>query len=227
MGAYCPAPLVDDDMLHWIEEHILVPTVHAMKRARRPFRGVLYAGLMMTNQGPKVLEYNVRFGDPECQPLLMRLKTDLVDLLEATVDGRLDQIAPLEWDPRPAVCVVMASEGYPGDYTQGPSDPRPGRRRHAARREGLPRRHGARSTASVVTAGGRVLSVTALGDSIAKAKLQRLHGRQVHPLARRLVPQGHLRQGDVRRAVIDSPRPTVLRAGEGSGVRGAARTCYD
>ncbi len=86
MGAYCPAPLVDDEMLAWIEEHVLVPTVHAMKRARRPFRGVLYAGLMMTNQGPKVLEFNVRFGDPECQPLLMRLKTDLLDVLEA--DGR-------------------------------------------------------------------------------------------------------------------------------------------
>ena len=70
----------------------------------------------MTNQGPKVLEYNVRFGDPECQPLLMRLKSDLVDVLEATVDGRLDELAPLEWDPRPAVCVVMASEGYPGNY---------------------------------------------------------------------------------------------------------------
>ena len=119
MGAYCPAPLVDDEMLHWIEEHVLVPTVHAMKRARRPFRGVLYAGLMITKQGPKVLEYNVRFGDPECQPLLMRLKTDLVDLLEATVEGRLDQLGPLEWDPRPAVCVVMASQGYPGKYTAG------------------------------------------------------------------------------------------------------------
>ena len=87
MGAYCPAPLVDDEMLHRIEEQVLVPTVHAMKRARRPFRGVLYAGLMITNQGPKVLEFNVRFGDPECQPLLMRLQSDLVDVLEATVDG--------------------------------------------------------------------------------------------------------------------------------------------
>ncbi len=126
MGAYCPAPLVDDATLHWIEEHILVPTVHAMKRSRRPFRGVLYAGLMMTNQGPKVLEYNVRFGDPECQPLLMRLKTDLVEVLVATVEGRLEQVGPLEWDPRPAVCVVMASEGYPGSYTKGHADPRPG-----------------------------------------------------------------------------------------------------
>jgi phosphoribosylamine--glycine ligase len=170
MGAYCPAPLVDDAALHWIEEHVLVPTVHAMKRARRPFRGVLYAGVMMTKQGPKVLEYNVRFGDPECQPLLMRLKTDLLDLLEATVDGRLDQIGPLEWDPRPAVCVVMASQGYPGDYKKG----------HAIRglvdADSLPdvkvfHAGTALANGGVVTAGGRVLNVTALGDSIAKAKL--------------------------------------------------------
>ena len=170
MGAYCPAPLVDDAMLHWIEEHVLVPTVHAMKRARRPFRGVLYAGLMMTKQGPKVLEYNVRFGDPECQPLLMRLKTDLVDLLEATVEGRLDQLGPLEWDPRPAVCVVMASQGYPGDYTKG----------HPIRglddADVLPdvkvfHAGTALVDGRVVTAGGRVLGVTALGDNIAKAKL--------------------------------------------------------
>jgi phosphoribosylamine--glycine ligase len=103
MGAYCPAPLITPDMLHDIEERILVPTVHAMKRCRRPFKGVLYAGLMITKQGPKVLEYNVRFGDPECQPLLMRLKTDLLDVLEAAIDDRLDRIAPLDWDPRPAV----------------------------------------------------------------------------------------------------------------------------
>lgn len=170
MGAYCPAPLVDDETLHWVEEHILVPTVHAMKRARRPFRGVLYAGLMMTKQGPKVLEFNVRFGDPECQPLLMRLKTDLVDILEATVEGRLDQIGPLEWDPRPAVCVVMASEGYPGSYTKG----------HPIR--GLVDADSladvkvfhagtALKDGDVVTAGGRVLNVTALGDNISKAKL--------------------------------------------------------
>jgi phosphoribosylamine--glycine ligase len=116
MGAYCPTPLVTDELLRLIEERVLVPTVHQMKRSRRPFRGVLYAGLMITKQGVKVLEYNVRFGDPECQPILMRLKSDVVDLFEATVDGRLDEIAPLEWDPRPAVCVVMASEGYPGEY---------------------------------------------------------------------------------------------------------------
>src|SRR6185436_8552519 len=82
MGAYCPTPLIDADRLHWIEEHVLVPVVHAMKRARSPFRGLLYAGLMITPQGPKVLEFNVRFGDPECQPILMRLKSDLVDIIE-------------------------------------------------------------------------------------------------------------------------------------------------
>jgi phosphoribosylamine--glycine ligase len=175
MGAYCPAPLVDDDMLHWIEEHVLVPTVHAMKLAGRPFTGVLYAGLMMTNQGPRVLEYNVRFGDPECQPLLMRLKTDLLDILEAAVDGRLDKIEPLEWDPRPAVCVVMASEGYPSVYEKGQlirglDD--------AAELPNVKVFHaGTKQTdEGIVANGGRVLGVTALGETIAQAKLQAYSG---------------------------------------------------
>lgn len=171
MGAYCPAPLVNEKQLRWIEEYILVPTVHAMKRARRPFRGVLYAGLMMTHQGPKVLEYNVRLGDPECQPLLMRLRSDLVDLIEATVDGTLHQFAGLEWDPRPSVCVVMASEGYPGEYERG--QPIRGLE-EAARLPDVKVFHA--GTASLdgqaVTNGGRVLSVTALGDSIPAAKRQ-------------------------------------------------------
>lgn len=170
MGAYCPAPLVDDRMLHWIEEHILVPTVHAMNRQHREFRGVLYAGLMMTNQGPKVLEYNVRFGDPECQPLLMRLQTDLVDVLEATVDGRLDRLEPLRWDPRPAVCVVMAAEGYPGSYRKG--DPIRGLD-EADKLPDVKVFHAgtALRDGEVVTAGGRVLGVTALGENVAGAKL--------------------------------------------------------
>jgi phosphoribosylamine--glycine ligase len=171
MGAYSPAPLVTPDLLRTIEERIIVPTVHQMKRSRRPFRGVLYAGLMITKQGVKILEYNVRFGDPECQPLMMRLKSDLVDLLEATVDGRLDEVAALQWDPRPAVCVVMASEGYPGDYVNG----RPIRGLDQAAEipdvkvfhAGTALRDG-----QVVTNGGRVLGVTGLGASIAAAKLQ-------------------------------------------------------
>ena len=111
-------------MLGMIQERILVPTVHAMKRGRTPFRGVLYAGLMVTNQGPKVLEYNVRFGDPECQAILMRLQSDLLDIIEATIDGALDQLTDVRWDPRPAISVVMASEGYPERLRSGPSDSR-------------------------------------------------------------------------------------------------------
>ena len=140
-----------------IETTVLVPTVHAMKRSRRPFRGVLYAGVMVTNQGPRVLEFNCRFGDPETQPLLMRLRTDLLDLLEAVVDDRLDEFAEgrLEWDPRPAVCVVMASQGYPGSYAKGKVITRPGRGGEAAGREGLPRRHASWRTAwSSPTAAG-------------------------------------------------------------------------
>src|SRR5713226_3648794 len=121
MGAYCPAPLATPELLQEIDSTILVPMVHALKRSRRPFRGVLYAGIMVTNQGPRVREFNCRFGDPETQPLLMRLRTDLLDLLEATVEDRLADVTEeqLEWDPRPAVCVVMASQGYPGPYQKG------------------------------------------------------------------------------------------------------------
>ncbi|MCI0332997.1 MAG: phosphoribosylamine--glycine ligase [Planctomycetes bacterium] len=171
MGAYCPTPLVTDQLLQKVEEKILVPTVHQMKRSRRPFRGVLYAGLMITSQGVKVLEYNVRFGDPECQPLIMRLKGDLVELLDATADGRLDEIAPPEWDPRPAVCVVMASEGYPGKFERG--QPIRGLD-DAAKLPDVKVFHAgtALREGQVVTDGGRVLGVTALGTSISAAKLQ-------------------------------------------------------
>lgn len=171
MGAYSPAPLITDEMLGWIERHVLVPTVHAMKRNRRPFRGVLYAGLMITNQGPKVLEYNVRFGDPECQPLLMRLKSDIVPVLQAAVAGKLDEIAPLEWDERPAVCVVMAAAGYPGKYERGAAI------RGLEEAALVPNTkvfHAGTATSNgqTVTDGGRVLGVTALGDNVGAAKLQ-------------------------------------------------------
>jgi phosphoribosylamine--glycine ligase len=171
MGAYSPAPLVTPELMRIVEERVLVPTVHQMKRSRRPFRGVLYAGLMVNKQGVKVLEYNVRFGDPECQPLLMRLRSDLVDLLEATIDGRLEEIAPLEWDPRPAVCVVMASEGYPGDYRKGL--PIRGLEQ-AAEVPDVKVFHAGTAVkdGQIVTSGGRVLGVTGLGSSIAQAKLQ-------------------------------------------------------
>jgi phosphoribosylamine--glycine ligase len=172
MGAYCPTPTIDDETLRWVESNVLVPTVHAMKRQRTPFLGILYAGLMITPQGPKVLEYNVRFGDPECQPLLFRLKTDLVDIIEATCERRLSSIGPLEWDDRPSVCVVMASGGYPGKYETGKVirglD-------EAAKIPDVKVFHAGTKLdeqGNVVTTGGRVLGVTAMGDSVASAKLQ-------------------------------------------------------
>jgi len=171
MGAYCPTPIVDEALFEKIESDVLVPVVHAMKRARKPFKGVLYAGLMMTSAGPKVLEFNVRFGDPECQPLLMRLKTDLFDVLVAAADGKLSEMEPLEWDERPSICVVMASEGYPGSYEKGRvitglDD--------AAEVDDVKVFHAGTTTTDgkVVNAGGRVLGVTAIGATISAAKLK-------------------------------------------------------
>jgi len=171
MGAYSPTPLVSPELMEEIIDKILIPTVHTMKRQKRKFCGVLYAGLMLTNQGPRVLEYNVRFGDPEAQPVFMRLKTDLAKVLLAAAEGRLSDLPPLEWDERPAVCVVMASEGYPGDYEKGrfirglkEADALPDTKVfHAGTTQR--REH-------VLTNGGRVLGVTALGDSIPEAKLK-------------------------------------------------------
>jgi phosphoribosylamine--glycine ligase len=171
MGAYSPTPVVGGETMDLVIDKILVPTVHQMRRAGRPFKGVLYAGLMLTNQGPRVLEFNVRMGDPEAQPILMRLKSDLARVLIAAVDGKLDEIPPLEWDPRPGVCVVMASEGYPGSYERGRVI------RGLGEADALPdvkvfhagtAKHGGQ----VVTDGGRVLGVTALGENIAQAKLR-------------------------------------------------------
>ena len=177
MGAYSPAPVVTPELMAQVESEILVPVVHALKRSRRSFRGVLYAGLMLTNQGPKVLEFNVRLGDPECQAVLMRLKSDLLDALEAVVDERLDTI-DLEWDPRPAVTVVMASENYPGTIERGRvinnldaadrmADVKVFHAGTALRTD--PSASGGRD-GRVVTDGGRVLGVTALGTDLAEAQ---------------------------------------------------------
>ncbi|MBL8799886.1 MAG: phosphoribosylamine--glycine ligase [Planctomycetia bacterium] len=170
MGAYCPAPLGTPELLAKIDETILVSTVHALKRRRKPFRGVLYAGVMVTNQGPRVLEYNCRFGDPESQPLLMRLRTDLVDLLLATAEDRLDEFADkLVWDPRPAVCVVLCSGGYPGSYPKGKVI---SGLEEAAKLPDVKVFHaGTKLEKNVITTdGGRVLGVTALGDTLSQAK---------------------------------------------------------
>lgn len=168
MGAYSPAPVLTPALMDEVVERVLVPTVHAMNDEGRRFKGLLYAGLMLTGGGPKVLEYNVRFGDPETQPVLMRLKSDLYDHLLATAQGKLaDQT--LEWSDDAAVCVVLASGGYPGDYEKGKlvtgldaANARPGTVVFHAGAKLNPKKE-------VITDGGRVLGVTSLGKDIKAA----------------------------------------------------------
>jgi phosphoribosylamine--glycine ligase len=168
MGAYSPAPVVTEDLMNQITREILVPTVDGMNRSGAPYKGVLYAGLMLTAGGPRVLEFNVRFGDPETQPILMRLKSDLLEVLLAVCDGTLDEVN-LEWDPRPAVCVVMASGGYPDDYQKGKTITG---LQEARRLDDVMVFHAGtkQQDGEIVTSGGRVLGVTALGRTIADAK---------------------------------------------------------
>jgi phosphoribosylamine--glycine ligase len=168
MGAYCPAPIVTEKMMDQIVKEILVPTVDGMNRNGTPYRGVLYAGVMITQGGPRVLEYNVRFGDPETQPILARLKSDLLEAMLATCDGTLDKIT-LEWDNRPAVCVVMASGGYPDEYEKGKVITG---LEEADKIDDVIVFHAgtAEKNGQIVTAGGRVLGVTGLGNNIADAK---------------------------------------------------------
>ncbi len=169
MGAYSPAPLVTPELMDEIVRRILVPTVHTMKVEGHPFNGVLYAGLMLTPAGPKVLEFNVRLGDPETQPVLMRLKSDLAHLLHLAATGRLHELESLDWDPRPAVCVVMASAGYPGDYRSG--HPISGLAAADQVTDAKVFHAGtAVKDSEIVNTGGRVLSVTACGDTIAAAR---------------------------------------------------------
>ena len=170
MGAYSPAPLITLEIMAQIERDILVPTVHAMNYEGCPYNGILYAGMMITPGGPKVLEYNVRFGDPETQPILMMLKSDLVPLLMGAVDGKLDDVG-LEWHEGAAVCVVMAAEGYPGPYEKGREITG---LQDAARMEDVCVFHAGTQLADgkVATSGGRVLCVTALGPTIPDAKIR-------------------------------------------------------
>ncbi len=168
MGAYSPVPIIDDAMMSRIEREVLVPIIDAMRRDFGRYEGVLYAGLMFTPGGPKVIEFNCRFGDPECQPLLMRLRSDLVEVMIATAERRLDEVT-LDWDPRHSVCVVMSSGGYPGDYTKGfeitgiaEAEQAPDVKVFHA---GTAIREG-----KLVNNGGRVLGVTALGETTAEAR---------------------------------------------------------
>lgn len=184
MGAYSPAPVITDELAGQIEREVLVQTVHAMNREDKPYRGALYAGIMVTDAGPRVLEFNCRLGDPELQPLVMRLQSDLMPILLGTVDGTLDEV-DIRWDPRPALCVVMASGGYPIGYRKG--FPIEGLE-DVARMEDVVVFHAgtALEDGRIATNGGRVLGVTARGDTIQEAKdrayeaVQKIHFEKAH-----------------------------------------------
>jgi phosphoribosylamine--glycine ligase len=168
MGAYSPATAMTPDLIARTMREIVEPTLAAMRARGAPFRGVLYAGLMLTKDGPKLIEYNVRFGDPETQALVMRLDGDLLELLFATAHGKLAQLAP-RWSDDAALTVVMAANGYPGSYEKGTiirgidrADAMPGVKVFHA---GTALRDG-----EIVSNGGRVLNVTARGGTIAEAQ---------------------------------------------------------
>jgi phosphoribosylamine--glycine ligase len=167
MGAYSPAPVVTPAIHEKAMAEVMHPTVDGMALEKRPYRGVLYAGLMIDGEKVKTLEFNARFGDPECQPLLMRMKSDIVPVLMAVAEGNLGGME-IEWHDKAAVCVVMASQGYPGDYRKG--DEIFGLE-EAERIEDLIVFHAGTAfrEGKVVTNGGRVLGVTALGDTVQEA----------------------------------------------------------
>jgi phosphoribosylamine--glycine ligase len=164
MGAYSPAPIVTDHIHQLTMDQVMLPTIKAMEAEGRPYKGMLYAGLMIKDNAIKVLEFNCRFGDPEAQPLLMRLQSDLVEIMEAVVDERLDEIR-LQIDPRPTVCVVMAAGGYPGAYDKGKVitglD-------QAGQAENVEVFHAGTTCKDqrIVTNGGRVLGITAVDDTL-------------------------------------------------------------
>ena len=200
MGAYSPAPVVTKKIQREIERRILVPIVHALKREGYEYRGVLYAGLMINEEEPSVLEFNVRFGDPETQPILMRMKSDIVPVLAATVEGKLDSQV-IEWDERPAVCVVMASGGYPGSYKKGVEIKGLG---EAEKMQDVVVFHAGTKMqeGKIVTNGGRVLGVTALGDTIAEAK------ERAYEAVRTISFEGAQYRGDISDKAIEKKKGT-------------------
>jgi phosphoribosylamine--glycine ligase len=173
MGAYSPAPVVTEAMADRVMAEIILPTVAGMAKRGFPFKGVLFAGLMIGSEGPKLIEYNVRFGDPECQVLMMRLKDDLLTLLLASADGTLDKMS-VRWRNEAALTVVMASQGYPGVYAKGSEI-----RNIAAASEGddveIFQAGTALKDGKLVANGGRVLNVSALGKSVAEAQKRAYH----------------------------------------------------
>ncbi|MEM1199413.1 MAG: phosphoribosylamine--glycine ligase [Pseudomonadota bacterium] len=171
MGAYSPAPVMSEALCQRTMDEIISPTVAAMAEAGMPFRGVLFAGLMITDKGPQLIEYNVRFGDPECQVLMVRLKDDLVTLLLASADGQLDHVSA-RWSDSAALTVVMAAKGYPGSYEKNTEI---GNLAEAGAAETVEIFHagtGRSENGACLATGGRVLNVTGTGASVAQAQAE-------------------------------------------------------
>lgn len=166
MGAYSPTPIIDDSMAEKIQNQIINKTIAAMKKENIPFKGFLYAGVMIKNGVPYVLEFNVRMGDPECQPITIRMNSDLYDYLNESVDGTLSSMPPISWNDKTAVCVVLASRGYPESYPK--NEEIKGLEQH---NEGIFVFHAGtkKENNSILSNGGRVLGVTALGDTLESA----------------------------------------------------------
>ncbi len=168
MGTFSPSPLADDKLLDQVQRSVFVPIVDALKSDNITYRGVLYAGIMLTPAGPKVLEFNCRFGDPEAQVIIPRIRSDFLEILDATASGRLADMV-IDWDPRAAVCVVLASQGYPGEYHKGKVVTGIG---IADQLNDTYVFHAGTSQLGeqVVTNGGRVLGLTALGSDVSAAR---------------------------------------------------------
>ncbi|MCH8972715.1 MAG: phosphoribosylamine--glycine ligase [Thaumarchaeota archaeon] len=166
MGAYSPTPIIDNSMAEKIQNQIINKTITAMKKENIPFKGFLYAGVMIKNGVPYVLEFNVRMGDPECQPITIRMNSDLYDYLNTSVDGTLSSMPPISWNDKTAVCVVLASKGYPESYLK--NEEIKGLEQH---NEGIFVFHAGtkKENNSILSNGGRVLGVTALGDTLESA----------------------------------------------------------
>ncbi|SMP03925.1 phosphoribosylamine--glycine ligase [Desulfurobacterium pacificum] len=167
MGAYSPAPVLSEEMEKEVQEKVIKPILKGMKEEGYPFKGILYAGLMITKDGIKVLEFNVRFGDPEAQAILRRLKTDLVEVCTSVINGKL--VEKLEWIPETSICVVLASKGYPGKYEKGKEITGI---EEAEKLDSVVVFHAGTAVkdGKLVTNGGRVLNVTALGKDIVEAR---------------------------------------------------------
>ncbi len=194
MGAYSPAPVMTDEMCRRTMDEIIVPTLRAMREKGAAFKGVLFAGLMITEQGPKLIEYNVRFGDPECQVLMLRMRGDIVPALFAACDGQLNHFS-LRWFPDPALTVVMAAKGYPGDYAKGT---RIDGLDDAAAVAGVEIFHAGtkEEDGRILASGGRVLNVCALGKTVAEAQ-----ARAYEAVDRITWPEGFCRRDIGLRAV--------------------------